>query len=258
MHYPKISIITPSYNQDKFIEKTIKSVLSQNYPNLEYIIVDGGSTDNTLKILKKYDKRINWISEKDHGQTDAINKGFKIATGDIIAYLNSDDYYLPGTLKRIAKIFIANKKIKWLTGDYIIIDENDIKIQNIVVFYKKILRLFPYLPILLITNFIAQPSTFIRRAIINELGFFDQSLDYVMDYDYWIKIIKNNPLYVINSPLAAFRIHRTSKSGIQYKQQFNEELKIVKKYSKNKFVLFCHRLHNWLIVKIYDLLKNKL
>jgi len=117
MDYPKISIITPSYNQGRYIEQTIQSVLSQNYPNLEYIIIDGGSTDETVDIIKKYESQLTyWVSEKDSGQTDAINKGFAKCTGYIINWLNSDDYYEPATLHRVANAFMNNKDCKVVCG----------------------------------------------------------------------------------------------------------------------------------------------
>src|SRR5512145_725803 len=99
-HYPKISLVTPSLNQGRFIEATIQSVLSQNYPNLEYLVMDGGSTDNTVEVLKRYSSQLKWVSAKDNGQTDAINKGMHAVSGDILAYLNADDLFLPGTLLR--------------------------------------------------------------------------------------------------------------------------------------------------------------
>jgi len=134
--FPKISIITPSFNQGKFIKKTIDSVLSQNYPDLEYVVIDGGSTDNTVKILKSYGNKIKWISEKDKGQADAINKGLKIINGEIIAFINSDDYYLPDTFKKIVDFFKQNITCNVVTGDYLIINENGKPIQSFVGFYK--------------------------------------------------------------------------------------------------------------------------
>ncbi len=119
---PKISIITPSWNQGPFIERTIRSVLEQGYPNLEYIVMDGGSTDGTIDILRKYEGRLTWVSDKDKGQADAINKGITRSTGDIIAYLNSDDIYETGALRKAADHFSAHPDDRWLTGQCRIID----------------------------------------------------------------------------------------------------------------------------------------
>lgn len=116
--WPRISIVTPSYNQAEFLERTIFSVLNQNYPKLEYIIIDGGSTDGSVEIIKKYDKYLTfWVSEKDNGQADAIRKGFARATGEILAWINSDDTYLPGTFLKVAKAFIKNPKVDLIFGN---------------------------------------------------------------------------------------------------------------------------------------------
>jgi len=123
LRWPKISIITPSYNQGEFIEETIRSVLLQGYPNLEYIVIDGGSTDNTVQILQKYEPFLKYISEPDKGQADAINKGLRMATGEIVAYLNSDDVYIQGTFLKIVKIFESRKDIFMVFGDIIHIDK---------------------------------------------------------------------------------------------------------------------------------------
>ncbi|NTU46241.1 glycosyltransferase [Candidatus Roizmanbacteria bacterium] len=251
----KISIITPSYNQGLFIEETIKSVLSQNYPDLEYIVVDGGSTDNTLAILKKYTHKLKWISEKDKGQTDAINKGLKMSSGDIVAFINSDDVYLPGTLRKISKIFKRNKNVHWLSGDYVIIDQDGKKIQFFIVWYKKILRLFPFFSMLSIANFVIQPSTFWRKNIVKEIGFFDERLRYTMDYDYWLRVIQKYPLYIIHEPLSLFRIHKLSKGGSQFEKQFQEEFQVIKKYTSNKFLQYLHAFHNFFIINIYKWIK---
>ncbi len=122
-HWPKISIVTPSFNQGQFLEETIRSVLLQGYPNLEYIIIDGGSTDNSLEIIKRYEPWLSyWVSERDQGQTEALNKGFASASGEWMAWLNSDDIYLPGTLMKIARIIINNPAIHWLVGTTVLAD----------------------------------------------------------------------------------------------------------------------------------------
>jgi glycosyltransferase involved in cell wall biosynthesis len=124
--YPKISIVTPSYNQAQFLERTILSVLNQNYPNLEYIIVDGGSTDGSVEIIKKYEKYLAyWISKKDNGQADAINKGFQKSSGEILAWLNADDLYLPGTLLKVKKIFQKYRENNFIYGHSLLIDKED-------------------------------------------------------------------------------------------------------------------------------------
>ncbi len=252
---PKISIITPSYNQGQFIEQTIKSVIEQDYPNLEYIVMDGGSTDNTLTILKKYSNKLKWFSAKDKGQADAINKGMEMATGDILAYINSDDYYLPGAFKKVVSFFKQNPEFKWVVGDYLIVDERNKQIQQPIIAYKRFWRsLFPTRS-LYVLNYIPQPSTFWRKQIRSEIGKFNLNLHYVMDYDFWLRIISKYPLGRISGPLSAFRIHRQSKGGVNYSQQFAEELKVMKKYTNNKLLVGLHVIHNWLINGVYSLIK---
>lgn len=142
MKNPLISIITPSFNQGQFIEETLKSVASQTYKNYEHIIIDGGSTDGTIEILKKYQKKypdkIKWISEKDKGQSDAINKGLKMAKGEILCYLNSDDVFYYYTLETVVNFFKKHKEVYWVTGDYEIINEESKKIRSLIPIYKKI------------------------------------------------------------------------------------------------------------------------
>lgn len=254
-NHPKISIITPSYNQGKFIKETIESVLSQNYPNLEYWIIDGGSKDETLRILKSYGNKIRWISEKDKGQVYAINKGLRKVNGDIISYLNSDDLYLPNTLNTVAEYFLSNPQAKWISGDYFIIDEKGKKIQSYIASYKNYLRKKPTFERLCIANYIVQPSTFFHREIVKEIGFFDESLRYCMDFDYWMRIIRKYPLPVLKNHFSLFRIHRKSKGGSQYEKQFQEEHKIVKKYTKKPLLRFLHVLHALIIVLTYKLIK---
>jgi glycosyltransferase involved in cell wall biosynthesis len=254
MEFPRISIITPSYNQSRFVSQTIDSVLSQDYPNLEYIVMDGGSTDNTLDILQSYGNKIKWLSERDGGQADALNKGAQMATGEIMAYLNSDDYYLPGTLHAVAKIFQENN-CKWLVGDYRIVDQQNTPIQSYIVRYKKLLRGFSSYFLLSLTNFIPQPSTFWQMDLFREAGPFDTRLRFTLDYDLWMRFWRTGAPFQLSRPLAAFRIHNTSKGGSQYAMQFKEELSVLQRYNKNPVVLGIHTLSNYLISQIYRLIK---
>jgi len=137
--HPKISIITPSFNQGDFIEQTILSVLSQDYPNLEYLVMDGGSSDTTLTILKKYSGKVTWISEADQGQAHAINKGLRRASGSIVGYLNTDDVLLPGTLKKVADAFINDPQTVWVSGKCRIVDEENNEIRRPITVYKNTL-----------------------------------------------------------------------------------------------------------------------
>lgn len=255
MNPPKITIITPSFNQGKFIEQTINSVLGQEYPNLEYIVIDGGSTDNTVSILKKYGKKIKWVSEKDKGQSDAINKGLKMATGDIVAWLNSDDYYLPGTLKRVAGYFASHPQAMWLSGDYQVIDEKGKDIHGFVVSYKRFLRRFSSFGMLSFANYIIQPSTFWRKEAMEEVGLINEGYRYCMDYDFWLRLMKKYPLHNIPDPLSAFRIHGESKGGSQYKKQFKEELDVTRANNPLRILNLLHKFHNILIKFAYDYIK---
>lgn len=253
---PRISIITPSFNQGRFIKQTIDSVLNQDYPNLEYIVMDGGSTDDTLSILKSYGNRIIWESKKDKGQSEAINKGLKLATGEIVAYLNSDDTYAPNTLLTIGQYFLEHSKTMWLTGDYSIVDANNKKIQSYVSLYKRLLRRTSSFSLLCIANYIIQPSTFWRRSLFKEVGYFNESLRYCMDYDFWMRIIQKYPLAVSSRSFSLFRIHGASKGGIQYKKQFEEEHQVMENYTNNVLLLYVHKIHAQLISWIYNFIKK--
>ena len=198
-----ITIITPSLNQGQFIEQTINSVLSQEgHFYIDYIISDGGSTDNSVNIIKKYDKLLKikkypikceginyrWCSEKDRGQSHAINKGFKIAKGDILAWINSDDFYEPNAFKFIIKKFRENPKVNLIYGNGYTIKKNKNKmVSNIKAGNIKIL--------LRGKCFIFQPSTFFTKKIIDKIGMLDESLHYAMDYDLWIRIFKNSKAF---------------------------------------------------------------
>ncbi len=240
---PRISVITPSFNQAGYIERTICSVLGQNYPNLEYIVVDGGSTDGTLEILKKYGSRLTWISEKDSGQSEAINKGMRMATGDILAFLNSDDIYEPGALTAVASRFKADPSIMWLTGRCRIIDEDDREIRSVITSYKNLLLDHYLYELLLTANPISQPATFWRKEVLDEIGLFDPGETLVMDYDYWLRIGQRYQPAIINKNLAAFRIHPQSKTSLGRYKMIQHECAVSRKYSRSAFLNVLHYLH---------------
>lgn len=254
----KLSIITPSFNQVQFIERTIRSVLSQTGDFvLEYIIVDGGSTDGSLDIIKRWaltDGRLRWLSEPDHGQSDAINKGLRLATGDIVAFLNSDDVYCSGALQVVVQAFTAQPERIWLYGRCYIIDDQDKEIRRGVTLYKNILgRNYSYTK-LLILNFISQPASFWRRSCLTTLGLFDETEHLVMDYDYWCRLGQQSEPICLSNYLAGFRVYKTSKSGQRFKEQFADELRVAKKYTNNSLIMTLHKLHSYFIITCYRLL----
>jgi len=253
---PKITVITPSFNQGDYIEQTINSVLSQNYPDLEYIVMDGGSTDKTPEILKKYDGRLLRISEKDRGQSHALNKGLRLATGDIIAFLNSDDLYEPGSLLKVGKFFTTYPDANWLTGKCRTIDLRGNEIRKAITLYKNAwLRLRSY-GVLSVLNYISQPATFWSRRVTKRIGGFDESLRYAMDYDYWLRVGGRFKLWVLNDYLACFRVHPGSKAGSSAHAQFDAEFQIAKRYITSPILVGLHTAHIALTVRIYRMLMS--
>ena len=167
---PQISVITPSYNSGLFIEQTIRSVLAQGYPKLEYIVIDGGSTDGTVDILHKYDGSLTWISEKDRGQSHAINKGFQMATGEVLAYLNADDVYEPGALVKVGNFITRHPQAYWVTGRCRFIDANDKEIRRVAAWYKYFWLLWGSYCALMVLDYVSQPATFWHREVIMQIG----------------------------------------------------------------------------------------
>lgn len=255
MRLPTITVITPSYNQGQFIGQTVESVLSQNYPGLEYIVMDGGSTDDTLTVLKPYTSRLTLISEPDRGQTDAINKGLHRATGDIVCWLNSDDYFLPNALLTVGRYFAAHPDINWLTADCLIVDESGQLIQQPIRQYKKLLRNLSNHAYLGLTNAVCQPATFWRRSVHERVGYLNESLHFTMDYDFWLRLAQESPPAVLREPTSAFRIHGQSKGGQQYVEQFREDEQTMRQYARSGAIRWLHQRHNQLIVSLYKLLK---
>ncbi|MRR06374.1 MAG: glycosyltransferase [Deltaproteobacteria bacterium] len=243
----KISIITITLNSRKYLEETITSVLSQDHQNLEYIFVDGGSTDGTLEIIKKYaenDPRIRWSSESDRGISDAMNKGVAMATGDVIAHLHSDDSYPDtGILSFVADQFSSRPDALWLTGGEQIVDDTGKILREIPVrnySYRKLIR----------SNFILHAATFVRRTAFLEAGSFSVSRKYAMDYDLWLRLGALGAPITVDKILACFRFHGGSLSTAETEKAFAEELAIRKDF-------FCGRPIRFFFHYLYYLVKKK-
>jgi len=234
----RISIITTNFNTAKYLEETIQSVLNQKGDfELEYIVTDGGSTDGSLDIIKKYKNKLRYVSEKDTGQSNGINKGLKMATGDIVAFLNSDDLYLEGTLDKVVKYFRDNPDCMWLTGYCRIIDENGKEIKKCITEYKnRKLKNFT-LNQLLIENCISQPATFWKKSVIEDIGYIDETLHYSMDQEYWAQIASRYKLHLIPEYLAEFRFTSDTKTGGSIEKTLRESRMIAKKFTTSKSVL---------------------
>jgi len=256
--YPRISIITPSFNQGNFIEETILSVVSQDYPDLEYLVMDGGSSDATLNVLKKYSGKITWFSEADNGQTHAINKGLRRATGSIVGYLNADDLLLPGVLGKVAEALIDDPQTWWVMGKCRIVDEENNEIRRPITVYKNILLRLHSLSTLLMTNYISQPATFWRGEALESIGYLDESLHYVMDYEYWLRLYSKYPPVFIPEYLAAFKIHRNSKTtSTGHKDIYIAEEKIVvQRYARSRFQMFLHDAHRFMMTFAYSVMNR--
>jgi glycosyltransferase involved in cell wall biosynthesis len=241
---PKISIITPSYNQSKFIEATILSIFDQKYDNLEYIIIDGGSTDDTLQVIEKYSSRIDIVvSEKDNGQSDAINKGFALATGDIFCWLNSDDCFLPNTFNTISKYFLNYssdyRMILYGKGKFLY-DKYNFTINNNT---SLLSNQYP----IEFCDFLIQPSTFWGRTVWEEIGVLRTDLHYCFDWEWFIRAFKSNiPFHSIDEHLSIYRIHSNHKSSNAGTKRTYE------------IANFCCELHGEKISSVYlKLNKNK-
>jgi len=226
----KISIITPSFNQAQYIEQTIDSVISQNYKNIEYIIIDGGSTDGSVDIIKKYSKHLSyWVSEPDRGQSHAINKGLKQATGEVVNWLNSDDYYEPDALREVADAFADENTLVFAAKSNIILDAKMIRQSSGTDIYPdNVSKTIGWARI-------DQPETFFRRSAYEQVGLLNESLNYVMDKEWWIRYLLMFGLKGIhqsNSHIVNFRLHSSSKTISQAKGFLKESLQIFHSFAQ--------------------------
>lgn len=230
---PKLTILTPTRNQGEFLEQTIRSVMDQGYPELEYLILDGGSTDGTAEILQWWAEEapgvLRFRSERDAGQIAALNEGIRVAAGEIIAFINSDDVYLPGAFSTVASYFAAHPEAQWVVGDCAVSEPT----------LEWTFRLKALAPVhrarwvSLLFNFINQPAVFLRTEFVRKVGEFNPAYPLAFDYEYWLRCLQFSLPGRIHRQLALFRVQPGSKSSTGYLQQFQESQEIARQYSQN-------------------------
>lgn len=204
---PSLSVVTPSYQQGQFIERTIQSVLSQGIDDLQYVVFDGGSTDQTVDVLRRYEDRLYWVSEKDRGQSHAVNKGIHDTRGQIIGWLNSDDIYYPDAFKKVLAAFEANPDVDVIYGDAHHIRNDDSIIDD---YYTEPFNFERLLEIC----YFCQPAVFFRRRVIERFGAIDERLHFCMDYEFWLRLAQNGVkfLHLKGEFLAGSRLHESTKT----------------------------------------------
>ncbi len=223
---PLVSIVTPSFNQAQYLEQTLRSVLEQDYPRVEYIVIDGASTDGSVDLIKDYEDRLAyWVSEKDSGQAEAINKGLARATGEIVAWINSDDFYFPGAIASAVKAFETHSHTGLVYGDTVAVDE-----KGEFIHFPKYAQWD--LEDLLTFNIVGQPAVFMRRDVLLKTGFLDPSFHFLLDHQLWIRMASLAPMVYVPERWAAGRFHESAKNVAQA-AKFGEEAFRILDWAKN-------------------------
>lgn len=249
MNHPLVTIVTPCYNSAQFIEDTIQSVLAQTYPNIEYIVMDGGSTDGTQAIAERYADRLTLISERDRGQTHAINKGWQRAKGDILAWLNADDLYYPDTVEKAVSYLTAHPETGWVYGKPDILD-----IHGTPMPYRAPALPWDYNKLLTYGCYITQPTVFMRREVYEKCGDLDETLHYGMDYEYWLRIGKMyTPLYAPDIQVAVKVYRHTKTRGGGFKR-FAEFEALLARHGGSGLPAAMH--HEWETASFTQLVKD--
>jgi glycosyltransferase involved in cell wall biosynthesis len=258
--YPRITIITPSYNQAEFLERTILSILNQSYPNLEYIIIDGGSTDESIEIIKKYEKYLSyWVSERDKGQAEAINKGFKMATGDLVAWQNSDDTYLSGALEKVVKAYTEHPEHDIFFGNIHLINSSDDIIREMRFHPFSVKHLIYY------DWNLSSQATFWRKRVFEKVGYL-QNFNVGFDWEWFIRLAYNGFRFrFIHEFLGAYRIHSGSKFALirdreditreilkLYGVDYTSKHEFKKKFRLKRLCIQCKKLYYYIIQRDYS------
>jgi glycosyltransferase involved in cell wall biosynthesis len=226
----KLSIVTPSFNQVGFLKSTLDSVISQRYPNLEYIVIDGGSSDGSVEVIKQYESSLAfWVSEKDSGQAEAVNKGLKRATGDIIGWINSDDVYLPGAFAAVIERFEGHPDVDVVYGDFDYIDA-----QGRTLLHKKEIPV-DFRIMLYGRNHVCQPTVFLRRSVLERAGYLDPALHFSLDWQWYLRMFQSGCKFdQIRVPLAGYRWQADSKSVSNVAGAVKERRQLQRKYLREQ------------------------
>ena len=266
-NFPKISIVIPSLNKGRYIGKTLNSIFSQKYKNFEVIIQDGGSSDGTLEIIKKFVRKfptqIFWESKEDKGQVEAINKGLEKARWEIVTFINADDVYVKDAFAIVAETFTKNKNCLWVAGRSGLIDKRGSKIDSKFPFslvgkYKDILLSINKLAFLFCVNYLMQPSVFLAREAYTKFGPFTGTRDFVLEYDLWLKIAKVKMPFVLNKRLAYFRMVEENISLSNYQTLLKADYRIICKHAQNPLFKLIHKLNNWGRIVLFTSFKFRL
>lgn len=228
-----ISVITPSFNQGRYLEQTIESVLGQQYPRIEHIVVDGGSKDDTVSVLERY-PHLKWVSEPDRGQADALNKGLQMATGDLVGWVNSDDFYEKGAFHRVSQVF-QDESVQWVVGDVTNYynDGTHIYLRSENVTSEALMR---------DPDLVRQPGVFFRRELLTAVGGWDPGLHMVMDLDLWIRLARIQPPRMVHERLAYFRIHPEQKTRAAFFALQTREIdRVLRRYGASTGTRLRHR-----------------
>ena len=242
----EFSVVIPSYNQGEYLEETIQSIISQDYKNFKIYIFDGGSTDNSVEIIKKYEKYITyWHSKKDNGQSDAINQGLKMVQGDVIAWINSDDTYLPGAFSNVSKYFSDNDDCEILYGNFHYTDHDgnllrEVKVPKKVSYNK-----------MLFHNYLGQPAVFFTKRGVDNIGLLTEEYHYVMDWEYWLRWLTKYNFHYCNHFLATYRLQADAKTSQQGDRKFGSEINLMLK--RRRLKIFKLNILNVLLYKFYYL-----
>ena len=245
---PRITVVTPSLNQGRFLRQCLESVVSQGYGNLELLVIDAGSTDESLAVIREFEGAISyWVSEPDRGQSDAINKGFARATGDIVAWLNADDFYYPGAFERVAEAYAEDPRAPFYFGDGLRVDKAGTAISN---FFPPGSLRFDRQALLMGLNYILQPSTFINRRCLEQAGPLDTGLHYGMDSDLWMRLSGLGEPRAIPAVLSASREYGATKTASGSFQRVEELRQVSMKHSglpmtPGVMCYFLHALHQY-------------